>query len=42
MLIRNYEIKKERKVTEANNTGDFYKFVNHETVLYEWRGSITW
>ena len=28
MLIRNYEIKKERKVIEANNTGDFYKFVN--------------
>jgi len=28
MLIRNYEIKKERKVIEANNTGEFYKFVN--------------
>jgi len=27
MLIRNYEIK-ERKVIEANNTGEFYKFVN--------------
>ena len=28
MLIRNYEIKKERTVIEANNTSDFYKFVN--------------
>ena len=27
-LIRNYEIKKEQQVIRANNTGDFYKFVN--------------
>ena len=28
MLIRNYVIKKERLMIKANNTGDFYKFVN--------------
>jgi len=27
-LIRNYKIKKEQQVIRANNTGDFYKFVN--------------
>jgi len=28
LLVRRYEIKKEQKIIEANNMGDFYKFIN--------------
>ena len=28
LLVRRYEIKKEQKIIESNNTGDFYKFIN--------------
>jgi len=28
LLVQRYEIKKEQKIIEANNTGDFYKFIN--------------
>jgi len=28
LLVRRYEIKKEQKIIESYNTGDFYKFIN--------------
>jgi len=28
LLIRNYELKREKKVIESNNTGSFFNFVN--------------